>query len=117
MLTPRRSRVTINDPVRADEWARAHNSPEFQRLRRQLRGFVFPMTALFLAWYLLYVLLADYAKSFMSTKLFGNINVALVLGLLQFASTFIITTLYVRYATKHLDPAAERIRDDIEGGA
>jgi len=99
------------------DWEQVQASTEFHELRSRLRRFVFPMTALFLAWYLLYVLLADYAKGFMSTKLFGNINVALVLGLLQFASTFIITTLYVRYATKHLDPAAERIRDDIEGGA
>jgi uncharacterized membrane protein (DUF485 family) len=47
--------------------------------------------------------------------LFGNINVALVLGLLQFVSTFVITMLYVRYANKNLDPVAEKLRDQIEG--
>lgn len=52
----------------------------------------------------------------MATKLVGNITVGLVLGLLQFVSTFLITTLYVRHANKHLDPAAERIREQIEGG-
>ncbi|GAA2815139.1 hypothetical protein GCM10010452_49410 [Crossiella cryophila] len=77
---------------------------------------MFPMTVLFLSWYLVYVLLADYAHGFMSTKLTGNITVGLVLGLLQFVSTFLITTLYVRHANKHLDPAAERIREQIEGG-
>ena len=66
------------------------------------------MSAAFLVWYLAYVLLASYARDFMAVKLFGNINVGLVIGLLQFVTTFAITTIYVRYANKHLDPAAER---------
>jgi uncharacterized membrane protein (DUF485 family) len=106
--------VTSIDPIRADEWARVHDSPDFQRLRHRLRVFVFPMTALFLAWYLLYVLLADYAHGFMSVKLAGNITVGLVLGLLQFVSTFAITSLYVRFANRNLDPIADQIRDELE---
>jgi uncharacterized membrane protein (DUF485 family) len=35
--------------------------------------------------------------------------------LLQFASTFVITTVYVRYANKNLDPVAEEIRARLEG--
>ncbi|WHT19617.1 DUF485 domain-containing protein [Crossiella sp. CA-258035] len=97
-------------------WSAVQSGPDFTELRRRLRRFVFPMTVLFLSWYLVYVLLADYAHGFMSTKLAGNITVGLVLGLLQFVSTFLITTLYVRHANKHLDPAAERIREQIEGG-
>lgn len=96
------------------DWDKAHDSVEFKELRARLRRFVFPVSALFLVWYLLYVLLADYAHGFMSTKLVGNINVGLVFGLLQFVSTFVITGLYVRYANKKLDPIAEKIRTDIE---
>src|SRR3954468_11831517 len=104
-------------PETADAvWERAHNSTEFRELRSRLRSFVFPMAGLFLVWYLLYVLLADYAHGFMSTKVFGNINVGLIFGLLQFVSTFAITTLYVRHANKNLDPAAEKIRNELEGG-
>ncbi|WP_020670982.1 DUF485 domain-containing protein [Amycolatopsis nigrescens] len=108
--------VTGQDPP-ADRWEQVHQSAEFQQLRSRLRRFVFPMTGLFLLWYLLYVLLADYAHGFMSTKLVGNINVGLVFGLLQFVSTFVITGLYVRYANRKLDPIADKIRDDIEGAA
>ncbi|GAB3296848.1 DUF485 domain-containing protein [Parasphingorhabdus pacifica] len=99
----------------ADPWAEAHSSAEFVELRRRLRSFVFPMTGLFLVWYLLYVLLADYAHGFMSIKVMGNINVGLVLGLLQFVSTFVITALYVRFANRRLDPIAENIRAEVEG--
>jgi len=73
------------------------------------------MTALFLGWYLVYVLLADYAHGFMSTTLVGDVNVGLLLGLLQFVSTFLITGLYVRFANRKLDPIADRIRADVEG--
>ena len=97
------------------DWEEIQSSPEFQVLRHRLRTFVFPMTGLFLAWYLLYVLLASYAASFMAIKLIGNINVGLVFGLLQFVSTFLITFLYVRFADRKLDPLAFQLRDEIEG--
>jgi uncharacterized membrane protein (DUF485 family) len=90
-------------------------SPEFAELKRSHRSVVFPLALLFLAWYFLYVLLADYAHGFMAREVVGNINVGLVFGLLQFVSTFAITMLYVRYADRKLDPLAERLRERIEG--
>ncbi|WP_408648658.1 DUF485 domain-containing protein [Streptomonospora mangrovi] len=96
------------------DWERVQASPEFVELRRRLRVFVFPMTAFFLAWYLLYVILADYAHGFMAIPVVGNINIGLVFGLLQFVSTFVITGLYVRYANRRLDPVADKIRTDLE---
>ncbi len=86
-------------------------------VKRKHRSIAFPLAAIFLAWYFLYVLMADYAHDFMSKKISGNITVGLVFGLLQFVSTFAITTIYVRYANKNLDPLAEEIRHDLEGGA
>jgi uncharacterized membrane protein (DUF485 family) len=90
-------------------------SPDFSELRRRFRRFVFPMTGLFLVWYFLYVLLAAYAPGFMSARIGGNINVALVFGLGQFVSTFAITMIYVRWADKQVDPDAEKLRHQIEG--
>ena len=91
-------------------------SAEFAELRSRFRRFVFPMTGLFLAWYFLYVLLTVYARDFMSSKLVGNINVGLVLGLLQFVSTFVITALYARWADTKFDPTADRLREHLESG-
>ncbi|MFJ4650398.1 DUF485 domain-containing protein [Nocardia sp. NPDC088792] len=107
---------TDRELAESEEWTRVHASPEFNLLRRSLRGFVFPVAGLFLGWYLLYVVLGDYAHGFMSVKLAGNITVGLVFGLLQFVSTFAITGLYVRYAHRNLDPLADRIREDVDGG-
>jgi uncharacterized membrane protein (DUF485 family) len=90
-------------------------SPDFSELRRRFRRFVFPMTGLFLVWYFVYVLLADYAHGFMSHKVGGNITVGLLFGFGQFVSTFAITLLYVRWADQKFDPEAEKLRDLIEG--
>ena len=103
-------------PSSASPWVDVQRNAEFAELRRRLRGFVLPMTALFLSWYFLYVLLAAFAPGFMAIRVTGNINVGLILGLLQFVSTFVITMVYVRFANRHLDPISSRIREHIGGG-
>ncbi len=89
-------------------------SAEFQELRKTHRSFVFPMAIFFLVWYFAYVLLADYFHDFMSIKVLGNINMGIVLGLLQFVSTFAITAAYVSFSNKKLDPKATAIRERLE---
>lgn len=89
-------------------------SADFVALRKAFGRFVFPVTVAFLVWYGLYVLLSAYARGFMSHKLFGNINVALVFGLLQFVSTFVIAWAYTRYADRNLDPRADKLRAELE---
>jgi uncharacterized membrane protein (DUF485 family) len=71
------------------------------------------MTVAFFLWYLLYVLLSAYARGFMGLKIVGHINVALVFGLLQFVSTFLIAWYYSRFAARKVDPEADRIRDEL----
>ena len=86
-----------------------HESEDFADVKRRYRSFVVPATVVFLGWYLLYVIMSNWAHDFMSTKVVGNINVALIFGLLQFASTFLIAWLYARHMNTHVDPAARRI--------
>ncbi|MFF5295181.1 DUF485 domain-containing protein [Paractinoplanes globisporus] len=100
-----------------ERYQAVQRSEDFQRLRRKLRSFIFPMTVAFFLWYLLYVLLSAYARGFMSAKIVGNINVALVFGLLQFVSTFLIAWVYARYSARELDPIADSIRNKMEEGA
>ena len=100
-----------------EEFTEVQESAEFGELRRAHRSFAFPLTIAFTAWYLLYVLLSNYAGDFMGTKLFGNINVAFVFGVLQFLTTFLIAWWYSRHAATKLDPKAEAIKTRMEGGA
>jgi uncharacterized membrane protein (DUF485 family) len=109
--------MTTDVPVPAaetpDRYVAVQRSDEFARLRRALRGFVFPMTLAFFLWYALYVILSAYARGFMDTKVIGHINVALIFGVLQFVSTFLIAWLYSRYAERRIDPLADQIRSEI----
>lgn len=105
----------IDEVASSVDWETVQQSAEFGRLRRAVRGFVFPMAIGFLVWYFVYVLLADYAHGFMSTKLWGNFNVGLLLGILQFVSTFLIAIWYSRYAARKMDPLADELRARIEG--
>lgn len=97
-----------------EESTEVQQSAEFGELRRAYRSFAFPLTIAFIAWYLLYVLLSNYAGGFMGTKVAGNINVALVLGLAQFLTTFLIAWWYARHAAAKLDPKAEAIKSRME---
>lgn len=85
-------------------------SEDFQQLRKRLRNFVFPMSAVFFCWYMTYVLVAAYGHSFMSHKVAGKINVGIVFGLLEFGSTMVIVLVYRYYAKKVIDPRVEAIR-------
>jgi uncharacterized membrane protein (DUF485 family) len=101
----------------SDRLVAAQRSQDFIALRRTFRRFVFPMTLVFLGWYLLYVIASGWARGFMGQDLWGNINVAYVFGLLQFVSTFLIAYLYERHMDNKVDPIAARVRDDLERGA
>lgn len=98
----------------ASVYEQVQESSEFQELKRRFRAWTFPMTVAFLAWYLLYVVLSGWARDFMGIQLLGNINVGLVLGLLQFVSTFWIAWAYSRHAEKKLDPLADKLRNEVE---
>nr|WP_083466594.1 DUF485 domain-containing protein [Kibdelosporangium sp. MJ126-NF4]CEL17051.1 hypothetical protein [Kibdelosporangium sp. MJ126-NF4]CTQ91719.1 hypothetical protein [Kibdelosporangium sp. MJ126-NF4] len=90
-------------------------STEFAELRSGVRRFVFPVTCLFFGWYLGFVVLAAYFGEFMSHRLIGYVNVGLVLGVLQFVSTLLITLWYRRYARRRLDPRAAALRNSALG--
>ena len=97
-----------------EKYLEVQRSAEFAGLRKTIRSFVFPMTVAFFLWYALYVLLSAYARGFMAVKLIGNINVALVFGLLQFVTTFLIAWYYSKFAASKIDPTADKIREDIQ---
>ena len=101
----------------AVDFTEVQQTEQFKELRKRHRSFVFPMAVFFLLWYFAYVLLADYAHDFMATPVVGNVNIGIILGLLQFVSTFGITMWYVSYANRRLDPIAAKIRHELEEAA
>jgi uncharacterized membrane protein (DUF485 family) len=101
-------------PEAHEEYQRINGTDDFAALKRSYLRFVVPLTIAFMAWYLLYVFASNWAPGFMDTKVIGNINVALVFGLLQFLTTFLIAIWYARFAARRMDPIADRLRDQYE---
>ncbi|MFE5741601.1 DUF485 domain-containing protein [Streptomyces celluloflavus] len=104
-------------PPGPPDYAAAQSSPEFTELRRSHRSFAFPLTVAFILWYLGYVLLSSYAGGFLAVQVFGHVNVAFLLGIAQFVTTFLIAWWYARHAATRLDPKAEAIKSRLEGDA
>ena len=100
----------------SDRLLAAQRSEDFVSLRRSFRRFAFPMTVVFLGWYLLYVIASGWARDFMGREVWGNINVGYIFGLLQFVSTFLIAWLYERHMDNNVDPIAARVRQTLETG-
>ena len=97
-----------HDPI----YDQLHESADFVELRRRYRGFVIPATIAFLSWYLLYVVMSNWATDFMSKSVIGNVHVGLVFGLLQFVTTFVLAYVYARFANAKLDPLARKLNDE-----
>lgn len=102
------------DPRAHSAYAEIAESETFLALRRRYLSFAVPATVIFMVWYVIYVLCNNWARDFMSTPVIGNINVALIFGLLQFVSTFLIAVLYARHANKSLDPDASALNAQFE---
>ena len=100
----------------AAEYRYVQGTEEFSKHRSTFRSFTMPLTVAGLVWYIGYVLVATYAGDFFgnSVPVFGNVGI--LLGVLQFVTTFLITWLYIGFANKKLEPMQAAIRDDLESG-
>ncbi|MCF3962370.1 DUF485 domain-containing protein [Streptomyces fuscigenes] len=94
----------------ADIYQEVQSSAAFLEVRGRYRGFVVPAAIAFLTWYLAYVLAATLAPGLMAHPVAGAVNVAMIAGLAQFLTTFVLTWAYVRHARLNRDRAALELR-------
>lgn len=98
----------------AEIYLEVRRSEAFQEVRRRYRRFVVPATVAFLLWYLAYVVTAVTAPGLMARPVAGAVNVAMVAGLGQFLTTFLLTGAYARHARLRRDRAALDLRWDTQ---
>ncbi len=98
----------------APDWRAIEHSPEFQALVRAKMRFIIPATIFFLVYYFALPVLVGYAPDLANTKVIGNINVAYLFALSQFAMTWIVMALYVRKA-RDWDAQAAAINERVTG--
>jgi uncharacterized membrane protein (DUF485 family) len=116
MARTRRGSTAAGRQRKSDDQAYADLAadPGFAELKRRYRRFAIPATIAFLVWYVTYVVCNNWARGFMDTPVVGHINIAVVFGLLQFLSTFVIAFLYARHASRELDPLSNQLRERFE---
>ncbi|MEU9715553.1 DUF485 domain-containing protein [Streptomyces sp. NPDC047976] len=97
-------------PGASEIYLEVQRSAAFQEVRGRYRRFVVPATAGFFLWYVAYVVAATAAPGLMARPVAGAVNVALLAGLGQFLSTFLLTWAYARHARLRRDRAALDLR-------
>ncbi|MEU6530078.1 DUF485 domain-containing protein [Streptomyces sp. NPDC046928] len=101
-------------PAAADVYLEVQRSAAFQEVRSRYRRFVVPAAAGFLSWYVAYVVTATTAPDLMARPVAGAVNVAMLAGLGQFLTTFLLTWAYARHARLRRDRAALELRWDTQ---
>ncbi|WP_046779641.1 DUF485 domain-containing protein [Streptomyces yangpuensis] len=107
---PRPAAAGPQAPGASDIYLEVQRSAAFQEVRSRYRRFVVPATAGFLLWYVAYVVAATAAPGLMARPVLGAVNVAMLAGLGQFLSTFLLTWAYARHARLRRDRAALDLR-------
>ena len=79
-------------------WATVEADPEFRDLVHAKRGFILPATLFFIVYYFALPVLVGYWPEVMSRDVIGEINLAYLFALSQFAMAWIIMVMYVRRA-------------------
>ncbi len=102
------------DPRDRARYAAMAQDERYVLLKGRFGRLTLVMGASFLGWYLLYVVASAFAGGFMRQRLFGDVNVALVFGVAQFASTFLLAWRHARYSREVLDPLADQVVADAE---
>jgi len=98
----------------ADVYLEVQRSAAFQEVRSRYLRFVVPGVALFLAWYVGYLVTATTAPGLMARPVAGALNVAMLAGLGQFLTTFLLAWAYARHARLRRDRAALELRWDTQ---
>lgn len=113
-VPPARSEQEGRTDGAADVYLEVQRSAAFQEVRSRYRRFVIPAIAVFFPWYVGYVVTATTAPGFMARPVAGAVNVALVAGLGQFLTTFVLAWAYARHARLRRDRAALDLRWDTQ---
>ncbi|WP_225631507.1 DUF485 domain-containing protein [Streptomyces solaniscabiei] len=98
----------------ADVYLEVQRSAAFQEVRSRYRRFVVPAVVAFFVWYVAYVVTATAAPGLMARPVAGAVNVAMLAGLGQFLTTFLLTWAYARHARLRRDRAALELRWDTQ---
>jgi uncharacterized membrane protein (DUF485 family) len=95
-------------PNEGTDWQGIEESPEFEALTTARRRVVVPLLALFVVWFGGYLILTAYAHHFMGESIYRGFTVGYLLALSQIAMAWLIAFIYLRAATRTIEPLGDR---------
>ena len=96
------------------QWDKIAATQQFKDLMATKRIFIVPAFVFFVVYYFALPVLVGYAPNFMATKVIGNVNIAYLFALSQFAVAWIIAGLYV-IAANDFDRLSKDIIEKADG--
>lgn len=100
---------------RTSQYTDLAQSADFVRLRARSRTYLTAMTAGFLGVFTAVVLVAGYRPEVMAVEVAGRVNLGLLLAAGLIVMPAVLSVVHLRYARRHLDPLAERVRAAFDG--
>jgi uncharacterized membrane protein (DUF485 family) len=107
---------TTNSLPDAERYVATHDSTRFQTLRHRYQRFAVPASLIFVGWWFISILLGAYAPGFFGLTVFADVNVGTLFVMVAFALVLVIAGMYLKYARTELDPLADEVRAEAEGG-
>ncbi|HEX8896151.1 MAG TPA: DUF485 domain-containing protein [Terriglobales bacterium] len=96
------------------QWDKIAATQQFKDLMATKKIFIVPAFVFFIVYYFALPVLVGYAPNFMATKVIGNVNIAYLFALSQFAVAWIIAGLYVK-AANDFDRLSKDIIEKADG--
>jgi len=93
--THREKAAVQENPI---DWQKIASDSDFRELIREKRNFILPATIFFLVYYFGFLIFVGYFPTLAETNVIGNINIAYLLALSEFAMAWILVFLYVKRA-------------------
>ena len=97
-------------------WDRIADSEAFKDLMATKKVFIVPAFIFFVVYYFALPVLVGYAPQFMSTKVFGQVNLAYLFALSQFFVAWLIAGLYIKAANDFDRLAKDILEKNGKGG-
>jgi uncharacterized membrane protein (DUF485 family) len=98
------------------DWDAIIRDPRFQSLHRRKMVFLWGLMALALAYYLILPIGAAYYQDVFKIRVWGVINVGLLVALSEFVLVWAIAVIYSRKASRDFDVAAQEIAAEFGAG-
>lgn len=102
-----------SSPTTQPDWDRLAASQKFKDLMATKKMFIVPAFIFFVVYYFALPVSVGYAPAFMSTKVWGYVNIAYLFALSQFFVAWIIAGLYVK-AANDFDRLSKDIIEDSQ---